>query len=83
MVGGGTAKGFKGTPTAAHLRRIPHPYKCWTGAEQALSPGPPPPGWAVLSEGGLTAGKAKKEMPSKAKPAARTLPSHVCGVLSP
>lgn len=83
MVGGGTAKGFKGTPTAAHLRCPPHPCKCCTGAQQALSPGSPPLGWAILSEGGLTAGKAKKEMPSKAKPAARTLPSHVCGVLSP
>lgn len=83
MVGGGTAKGFKGTPTAAHLRCLPHPCKCCTGAQQALSPGLPPLGWAILSEGGLTAGKAKKEMPSKAKPAARTLPSHVCGVLSP
>lgn len=51
--------------------------------QQALPPDPSPPGWEILSAGGLTAGKAKKEMPSKAKPAARTLPSHVCGVLSP
>lgn len=31
----------------------------------------------------LTAGSAKKEMPSRAKPAASIRPSHVCGVLSP
>lgn len=40
--------------------------------------GPPLPVPALL-----TAGSAKKEMPSRAKPAASIRPSHVCGVLSP
>lgn len=31
----------------------------------------------------LTAGRAKKEMPSRANPAASIRPSHVCGALSP
>lgn len=31
----------------------------------------------------LTAGRAKKEIPSRAKPAESSLPVQVCGVLSP
>lgn len=40
-------------------------------------------GAGTLSPVLLTAGSAKKEMPSRAKPAASIRPSHVCGVLSP
>lgn len=32
---------------------------------------------------GLTAGRAKKEIPKRAKPADNKRPVHVCGVLSP
>lgn len=55
----------------------------WDRHLAGSAPRTPSPGWAILGREGLTAGKAKKETPSKAKPAARTLPSHVCGVLSP
>lgn len=64
-----------------------------TGGDRAVGAGPHleaalPLSSPILAKGSplpalLTAGRAKKEMPSRANPAASIRPSHVCGALSP